>query len=164
MKRNYKKIKSPIGDLHLLGHDNALTDLIFDNSWSKQKSQFELAGSNNVLEEAALQLKEYFQKKRTQFDLPLEFNGTDFQKKVWNALLKIPYGKTISYSEQAQKIKNPKAIRCVGTTNGKNPIAIIAPCHRVIGKNGSLTGFGGGLDMKKFLLELEGIKVESEKS
>lgn len=162
MKKYYKKIKSPIGDLHLLAHDNALTDLIFDNSWNRLKAQYELMGSNHILEAAAQQLKEYFQRKRTEFDLPLEFCGTDFQKKVWNALLKIPYGKTISYSEQAKKIKNPKAIRCVGTTNGKNPIAIIAPCHRVIGKNGSLTGFGGGLEMKKYLLELEGYTIESE--
>ena len=100
-------------------------------------------------------LKEYFDGKRREFDLPLKFEGTDFQKKAWNALLTIPYGQTRSYKEQAEAVGNKKACRAVGAANGKNPISIIVPCHRVIGTDGSLIGYGGGLEMKKSLLDLE---------
>ena len=101
------------------------------------------------------QLTEYFKGKRKIFDIPLEISGTKFQKKAWKELKKIPYGKTISYQEQAINIKNPKAVRAIGGANKKNKIGIIIPCHRVIGKNGSLTGYGGKLWRKKFLLDLE---------
>ena len=109
----------------------------------------------NLLKKAAKQLTEYFAGKRREFDLPLDFTGTGFQKKVWAALLTIPYGETRSYGEIAKQIGNPKACRAVGMANNRNPIAIICPCHRVIGADGSLVGFGGGLPAKQFLLDLE---------
>ena len=102
-----------------------------------------------------MQLQEYFAGKRTEFDLPLSFSGTEFQQQTWRALLTIPYGETRSYSEQAHLIGNPRAVRAVGRTNGLNPIGIVVPCHRVIGKSGELTGYAGGLDKKRFLLDLE---------
>ena len=102
------------------------------------------------------QLKEYFNRKRKEFDLPLEIRGTDFQKKVWNELTKIPYGETISYGELANRMGDKNLMRAVAAANGANPIPIIIPCHRVIGSDGSLTGYAGGLDVKKKLLELEG--------
>jgi len=108
-----------------------------------------------LIKKAALQFGEYFKGKRKSFNLPLTMSGTDFQMKVWNALKKIPYGKTISYGELAAMIGNPKACRAVGMANNRNPIAIIVPCHRVIGSDGSLTGYGGGLKLKSLLLELE---------
>ena len=101
------------------------------------------------------QLTEYFEGRRKVFDFPIKLNGTDFQKAVWKELLKIPYGETCSYKEIAEKIENPKACRAVGMANNKNPILIAIPCHRVIGSDGSLVGYGGGLDMKKTLLDLE---------
>ena len=110
---------------------------------------------HTILELTKLQLKEYFEKKRQQFDIPLNFEGTDFQQKTWQALLDIPYGKTISYSEQAIMVGNPKAVRAIGGTNAKNPISIIVPCHRVISKSGKLTGYAGGIKNKEFLLDLE---------
>jgi len=108
-----------------------------------------------LIKKAALQFGEYFEGKRKSFNLPLTMQGTDFQIKVWNALKKIPYGKTISYGKLAAMIGNPKACRAVGMANNRNPIAIIIPCHRVIGNDGSLTGYGGGLELKRQLLELE---------
>jgi len=111
--------------------------------------------SSDVIEKARQQLDEYFLSKRREFDIPLLFVGTDFQKIVWNELLKIPYGKTISYGALAQRIDLPNAVRAVANANAVNAISIIAPCHRVIGSNGSLTGYGGGLERKRFLLDLE---------
>jgi methylated-DNA-[protein]-cysteine S-methyltransferase len=105
------------------------------------------------------QLSDYFAGTRTHFDLPLDFHGTDFQKSVWAALLTIPFGETRSYAEIARQLGRPTAFRAVGAANGKNPISIVAPCHRVIGTNGALTGFAGGLEGKAFLLELEGATV-----
>lgn len=112
-------------------------------------------GTSGVIEKTVTQLDEFFAGKRKVFDIPLLFVGTDFQKKVWNELLKIPYGKTISYCEMAQRIDMPKAVRAVANANGANAISILAPCHRVIGSDGTLTGYGGGLAAKKMLLELE---------
>lgn len=112
-------------------------------------------GSSDVIEKASHQLNEYFQNQLREFEIPLLFVGTDFQKKVWKELLKIPYGKTISYDELAKRIGMPNAIRAVANANAVNAISIIAPCHRVIGSNGSLTGYGGGLEKKRFLLDLE---------
>ena len=109
-----------------------------------------------VLLEAERQLNEYFAGTRECFELELDFDGTEFQKKVWGALLTIPFGETRSYSQIAQQIGNPKAVRAVGAANGRNPISIIAPCHRVIGASGGLTGFAGGLEAKQHLLALEG--------
>ena len=112
-------------------------------------------GSSDVIEKAKYQLDEYFLSKRREFDIPLLFVGTDFQKKVWNELLKIPYGVTVSYGELAQRIGMPNAVRAVANANAVNAISIITPCHRVIGSNGSLTGYGGGLERKRYLLNLE---------
>ena len=110
---------------------------------------------SKVLDEALKQMSEYFSGKRKKFDLPLYFEGTEFQKSVWNELRKIPYGTTVSYKNIAEGINNEKAVRAVGNANNKNKIMIIVPCHRVIGKNGKLVGFAGGLDKKEFLLEHE---------
>ena len=110
---------------------------------------------NPLLREASRQLRAYFVGDLRQFNLPLDMRGTDFQLRCWNQLLKIPYGETRSYSEIAHAIRSPKAVRAVGAANGANPIAIVVPCHRVIGSNGKLVGFGGGLPLKKRLLELE---------
>lgn len=114
-----------------------------------------IEGSSPVLDRAARQLDEYFSGKRREFDVPLLFVGTDFQLKVWNSLLAIPYGATESYGEMARRIGMPKAVRAVANANGANSISIFAPCHRVIGSDGSLTGYGGGLGVKEYLLKLE---------
>src|SRR5699024_6827707 len=111
--------------------------------------------SNKILKLTALQLNEYFNKQRQSFDILLNPAGTKFQQQVWTALKQIPFGKTYSYGQIAKAINNPKAVRAVGLANGKNPISIVIPCHRVIGADGSLTGYGGGLDRKKYLLNLE---------
>lgn len=121
-----------------------------------RKTDVGVEQKNEILRAAERQLKEYFAGQRTSFDLPLDPRGTEFQKRVWLELRKIPYGKTISYGEQARRIGKPRSSRAVGAANGKNPLGIIVPCHRVIGANGSLTGFGGGIENKKQLLELEG--------
>ena len=120
------------------------------------RAEFE-EGPSEVIEQALLQLDEFFAGKRREFDVPLLFVGTDFQKTVWNELLKIPFGKTISYGEMAQRIGLPKAVRAVANANGANSMSIFAPCHRVIGSDRSLTGYGGGLAAKQMLLELEGV-------
>ena len=114
---------------------------------------------SEITAKAAKELDEYFAGGRKTFDLPLLFVGTEFQEKVWNTLPEVPYGETRSYGWMAEMIGNPKAVRAVGTANGSNSISIFAPCHRIIGSNGSLTGYGGGLPAKKFLLELEGAKL-----
>ena len=115
-----------------------------------------------IIEKAIKQLDEFFAGKRQEFDIPLLFVGTDFQKKVWSELLKIPFGETISYGKIATRIGMPKAVRAVANANGANAISIFAPCHRVIGSDHSLTGYGGGLDAKRELLELEGVFTQSD--
>jgi methylated-DNA-[protein]-cysteine S-methyltransferase len=112
-------------------------------------------GSHPLIDEAIRQLEEYFERRRRRFDLPLDLHGTGFQARVWKALLEIPYGETRSYGELASKLGMAGAARAVGAANGSNPVAIVVPCHRVIGSGGRLTGYGGGLDRKKFLLDLE---------
>lgn len=114
-------------------------------------------GTSEVIEKAGKQLDEFFAGKRKEFDVPLLFVGTDFQKTVWNELLKIPFGKTISYGEMARRIGRPKAVRAVANANGANSMSIFAPCHRVIGSDHSLTGYGGGLEAKQILLKLESV-------
>ena len=113
-------------------------------------------GDSPVLQAAETQLREYFAGERLAFDLPLAPRGTPFQLQVWQALARIPYGSTVSYAQLAQAVGNPEAMRAVGAANGRNPLPIVLPCHRVIGADGSLTGFGGGLPTKQFLLQLEG--------
>ena len=154
----YKTIKKPVGLITLIANEKVLLYLTWgdDISYAEKNLDTLIHGASHpILVEAEKQLKEYFMKKRTAFDLPLETRGTEFQKQVWQQLKKIPYGTHITYGEQARRMGRPKAMRAVGAANGKNPISIIIPCHRVIGASGHLTGFGGGLGIKKQLLELE---------
>lgn len=139
---------SEIGPLHLVADEHALLGI----HWKKVGVE---VGENRLLKRAASQLTEYFAGQRKRFELPLELNGTSFQKRVWAALAEIPYGKTISYKELAANIKQESATRAVGTANGRNPISIIIPCHRVIAADGSLGGYAGGLEIKSRLLALE---------
>ncbi len=141
---------SPIGWLKIIGTEESIVSLNFHDSNPDQDSQI-----LPLLENCIQQLDEYFQKRRQRFDLPLLPQGTAFQKLVWEKLLEIPFGKTSSYLELARRIGDPKAIRAVGGANGKNPIAIIIPCHRVIGASGKLIGYGGGLWRKEWLLKHE---------
>lgn len=157
MNQYYKTIKSPVGQLKLIASDQGLLAILWEKDLATRvKARSDEENSQHpILCAAEKQLNEYFSGTLKQFSLPLEFIGTDFQKQVWQALLTIPYGETRSYGQIAQQIGNPKAVRAVGMANSKNPISIIAPCHRVIGANGSLTGFAGGLPVKSFLLDLE---------
>ncbi len=148
MKSRYH-YETPIGVVCIEESENAITGLRFHEEKDPMETETPL------LKEAGRQLKEYFEKKRKVFDLPLKPEGTNFQKRVWAALCTIPYGQTRSYGEIAKQIGNEKACRAVGGANNKNPIMIFIPCHRVIGANGSLVGFGGGLPAKKYMLELE---------
>jgi methylated-DNA-[protein]-cysteine S-methyltransferase len=153
----YKEIQSPVGLLRLIASENGLLAILWEN---EKPDRVKIAEGiedlfDPILVETEKQLGEYFEKKRTEFDLPLDFIGTDFQKKVWKALLSIPFGETRSYSDIARCLGDVKAVRAVGAANGKNPISIIAPCHRVIGVSGKLTGFAGGLIAKDYLLRLE---------
>jgi methylated-DNA-[protein]-cysteine S-methyltransferase len=150
-------LESPVGALALVAIDRALVALVWRTK-VHPRVPFEVATENPnhpVLRETERQLREYFAGVRQKFDVPLEFRGTDFQRGVWAALLEIPYGETRTYGQITEQLGNPNAVRAVGAANGRNPIAIIAPCHRVIGMSGDLTGFGGGLDAKAFLLALE---------
>lgn len=156
-KLSYVFISSPVGQLKLIANETALVAVLWESDKPNRVLLGDMQENNDhpILQETQAQLHAYFQGKLAQFDLPLEFYGTDFQKKVWAELLKIPYGETRSYLDVATALNNPKAVRAVGAANGKNPISIIAPCHRVIGKNGKLVGFAGGLDTKDQLLKLE---------
>lgn len=158
MKHYYSKtFSSPVGELKLVASDAGLAAILWpnDNPRRVRLSNVVAAQHHPILLETERQLEEYFAGGRTTFSLPLDFLGTPFQRLVWAALLTIPCGETRSYSEIAQQIGNPRAVRAVGAANGKNPISIVAPCHRVIGAAGSLTGFAGGLETKKWLLALE---------
>ena len=158
--KNIKMIASPIGCLYLAEENGSITDLTAqEESWFKESTWQE----SWLLDEAARQLEEYFAQKRQNFELPLAPKGTPFQQKVWQTLQKIPYGQTRSYQEIAVMINSPKSCRAVGGANHHNPVMIIIPCHRVIGKNGSLTGFGGGLSMKEALFLIEGIQCLANK-
>ena len=152
-----KEIDSPVGLLKLVAHDQALVALLCENESPNRVRIATLIEDQNhpVLLNTQQQLTEYFNQTRTIFDLALDFQGTDFQKKVWQALLTIPFGETRSYKQIAEQIGNVKAVRAVGAANGKNPISIIAPCHRVVGANGKLVGFAGGLENKEILLKIE---------
>ncbi|ENW02495.1 methylated-DNA--[protein]-cysteine S-methyltransferase [Acinetobacter beijerinckii] len=157
MQLVYMYIDSLVGALKLVAHDQALVAVMWDNEDHKRVRLSELVEDRHhpMLHQVKQQLEQYFAGKRQQFDLPLDFQGTDFQQQVWQALLTIPYGETRNYKEIAVQIGNEKAVRAVGAANGKNPISIIAPCHRVIGASGALVGFAGGLDKKQILLSLE---------
>ena len=157
MELAFMEMPSPVGILKLVATKNALVAVLWENENPKRVRLAELIEQvdHPILLETQKQLREYFAGTRQQFDLPLDFEGTVFQKKVWQALLSIPFGETRSYRDIAEQVGNIKAVRAVGAANGKNPISIIAPCHRVVGMNGKLVGFAGGLDNKKILLGLE---------
>jgi methylated-DNA-[protein]-cysteine S-methyltransferase len=142
-------IRTPLGIATITGDENGVQEIKVDDSTDESSETPE------ILQTAILQLQEYFSGRRQQFDLKLNPKGTDFQKKVWEELRNIPYGTTISYLELSRKLGDEKAIRAVASANGKNPLWIVVPCHRVIGSDGSLTGYAGGLHRKKWLLDLE---------
>ena len=157
MELAFMEMPSPVGILKLVATKNALVAVLWENENPKRVRLAELIEQvdHPILLAAQKQLSEYFAGTRQRFDLPLDFEGTEFQKSVWQALLDIPFGETRSYRDIAEQVGNIKAVRAVGAANGKNPISIIAPCHRVVGMNGKLVGFAGGLDNKKILLGLE---------
>lgn len=157
MTHKFKTIPSPVGALTLVASDAGLTAILWENDrpGRVKLGALEEAPDHPLLIEAERQIQEYFAGERTSFSVPLDFHGTDFQKSVWAALLTIPFGETRSYGEIARQIGRPSASRAVGAANGRNPISIIAPCHRVIGTNGALTGFAGGLAAKELLLGIE---------
>lgn len=151
-------MRSPVGLLTLIASESGLAAVLWQNDRPARvrvRAEREDA-SHPVLVDARRQLDEYFAGRRTRFDLPLDPVGTPFQQRVWKALNTIPFGETRSYSDIARQIGHPTAVRAVGAANGRNPVSIVTPCHRVVGSTGSLTGFAGGLDTKAFLLSLEG--------
>lgn len=153
---NYQDMPSPIGRLRLIADGDALVGIWFEQGRDARKGDTTLVERNSpVLDRTRAQLEEYFRGERREFDLPLAPRGTEFQRRVWQRLRDIEYGTTRTYGALAQELGNPSASRAVGLANGSNPIPIVIPCHRVIGANGALTGFGGGLPIKSALLELE---------
>ncbi|KYN81124.1 cysteine methyltransferase [Vibrio cidicii] len=153
---NYYTIApSPLGEMTLQANDEGILGIWFTTQTTLPDDLGQENANHSVLSLALTQLDEYFSGKRTQFDLPIAAKGTAFQMQVWQALTTIPYGETWSYQELANAIGNPKAVRAVGLANGKNPVSIVVPCHRVIGKNGKLTGYAGGIERKRWLLEKE---------
>ena len=153
----YKTMSSPVGKLTLVATDNGLAAILWEND-RPQRVRLNIGAEVNdhpVLVETERQLEEYFAGRRKRFALTLDLSGTAFQRQVWNALLTIPFGETRSYGQIATQIGNPSAVRAVGAANGRNPISIVAPCHRVVGSTGALTGFAGGLDVKAYLLAFE---------
>jgi len=154
----FTRVESPVGRLRLIGSDDGLAAVLWNGQDPRQVPlrNISAAPGHPLLAETTRQLNEYFAGTRRAFTLPLDFSGTEFQQTVWRALLTIPFGETRSYGQIARQISQPAAVRAVGAANGRNPIPIIAPCHRVIGSTGRLTGFGGGLPAKAWLLALEG--------
>jgi methylated-DNA-[protein]-cysteine S-methyltransferase len=159
----YKEIESPVGKLKLVASSNALVAVL----WKRERPNrvkldtMTLAPQHPILLETERQLAEYFSGERIQFDLPLQPDGSEFQKKVWQALREIPFGQTRSYLDLAKALGSSKAARAIGAANGKNPLSIIVPCHRVVGADGSLTGFAGGVETKAALLALENRSTEA---
>ncbi|NVJ65118.1 MAG: methylated-DNA--[protein]-cysteine S-methyltransferase [Gammaproteobacteria bacterium] len=152
----FQQFSSPFGKLFIYADQQALKAVVF-KPWQNLQAENAIEASNTIIEKCYQQLTEYFEGKRREFDLPLSASGTTFQQQVWRTLTQIPFGKAWSYGELAQAIGNKNASRAVGAANGKNPISIIVPCHRVIGANGALTGYAGGLTAKQWLLKHEGI-------
>ena len=155
MHTSFTQIASPLGALLLASDEKGLREINFMGGRHPAHPKPEWKANASALKEAIRQLRAYFAGELTDFDLPLAPQGTEFQQNVWAELCNIPYGETMSYGELARRIGNPKACRAVGLANGSNPIPIIIPCHRVIGSNGKLTGYGGGLPIKEKLLALE---------
>jgi methylated-DNA-[protein]-cysteine S-methyltransferase len=156
--RTHVTVASPVGPLTIVAQDGAIVALYMDaQRHAPGPEAFGLPGdpAEEPFAAAAAQLTAYFAGQLTTFDLPLAPAGTDFQRRVWDGLRQIPYGQTVSYGELARRLGSPAASRAVGLANGRNPISIVVPCHRVIGSDGSMTGYGGGLDRKRFLLALE---------
>jgi methylated-DNA-[protein]-cysteine S-methyltransferase len=156
----YSQMDSPVGCLTIFAGEQGIHCILWDidledHDCKQALATFDRNNDHDFIVQAKNQLGEYFENKRKKFDLPIVLNGTPFQIQVWNELTKIPYAETICYSEQAQRLGDKNKARAVGLANGANPISIIVPCHRVIGANGHLTGFGGGLDKKSYLLQLE---------
>ena len=151
----FEFLDTPVGRLRLLSDGTALTRIEFANRHSTDGRR----GHDAVIERTRQQLQQYFAGQRQQFDLPLEAGGTAFQRQVWRALAEIPFGALRSYRDIARRIGNERAVRAVGAANGRNPIPVVVPCHRVIGSDGSLTGFTGGLAVKRALLQLEGAQL-----
>ena len=173
MKKLYcRSLRTSIGKLQVAATKTGICRIGFPRTQSQHwKSWFELhfthhpqEGSNPVLEEAFIQLREYFEGKRRSFQVPIDLRGTAFQLRVWRELTKIPYGFTASYGEIARRVRNPRAGQAVGRAVGANPVPIIVPCHRIIGHDGTLVGFGGGLSTKEQLLELEGARIPFQRN
>lgn len=151
-------LKSPIGKLYFVVSEQGLCGIFFNQQDYPLIKKIEKSNpSHKFLQESVEQVEDYFLGRLKKFNLKLNLQGTEFQKKVWRELLKIPYGQTVSYQQIAARIRNPKAVRAVGSANGKNPICVIVPCHRVISADGKIGGYSGGLDKKKKLLSLEGV-------
>jgi methylated-DNA-[protein]-cysteine S-methyltransferase len=153
----YKFIDSPVGKLKLVASERGLVAILWENDNPRRVILGDLRKVDHqpILVEAELQLKEYFEGKRQGFSIPLDMRGTAFQQSVWEALLEIPFGETRSYGQLAKQLGKPTAMRAVGAANGRNPLSIVVPCHRVIGSSGQLTGFAGGLEAKEHLLKIE---------
>jgi methylated-DNA-[protein]-cysteine S-methyltransferase len=149
------EISTPVGRLRLAGDERGLRGISFENRFHPAEPAGDRPSAQKPFREAIAQLEAYFAGELRRFDLPLAPEGTPFQREVWSALTTIPYGETLSYGELARRLGKPAATRAVGAANGQNPIPIVIPCHRVIGADGSLTGFGGGLAIKRRLLDLE---------
>jgi methylated-DNA-[protein]-cysteine S-methyltransferase len=150
-----REVDSPVGPLRVVTDAHTLLEVSFHGREGIKVPSPNAGEEPEILKQAVQQLKDYFDGKRRDFELPLGPSGTDFQQRVWKELLTIPYGGTISYAVLAKRLGDPKCIRAAASANGRNPIAIIIPCHRVVGSNGDLTGYGGGLPRKKLLLDLE---------
>ena len=148
MELFYETLETPLGPITIEADSDCVLKILFD--WEGTETR-----PNPITKSCKRQLEEYFAGNRTDFDVPIKFSGTAFQEKAWNALLAVPFGETATYGEQAKRIKKPKAMRAVGAANGRNKHAIVVPCHRVIGADGSLTGYGGGVRRKKWLLDHE---------
>lgn len=162
MKLGFDTYKSPIGLIYIVADEKGVNRIeLFEEDWAKYlKINKELKEDKEVCRDVIKQLDEYFKGKRKVFDIPLSIDGTEFRKKVWKALLDIPYGETRCYQQIAEAVGNPKAVRAIGQANRSNPVPIIIPCHRVIGKNGDLVGYAGGrTNIKLKLLEIEGVKT-----
>ncbi len=163
-----RTMPSPIGPLTLVASTDGLCAISWPDQPTSRDAEACAGGAHPVLDAAAEQLQEYFAGERVDFDLPLDLNGTDFQVTAWRALADVPFGQTSTYGAQAERIGRPKAVRAIGAANGQNPVPIVLPCHRIVGKDGSLTGFAGGLDIKRFLLDHEarvsGLPTASQES
>lgn len=155
--RRWTRIPSPIGDLILVAEAGTLREIRFAAGSRPESAPADADEDPKPFAPVVRQLREYFAGKRREFDVPLALEGTPFQRRVWQALLGVGYGRTATYADIARAIGQPKAVRAVGLANGRNPIPIIVPCHRIIGSDGTLTGYGGGLPIKRKLLELEGV-------